>query len=382
MSMMTRHLDGFVPSSLLLQMARRNQSMAQVLIKSLANTNSLWQGSGARTSQIFRFVGAASSGDRFMYDAQNGTTRPGKLVRKEGEANVSDAVVNDGYDHHGTIRDYYLKVHGRNSIDANGMALKGIVHYDQDYDNAFWDGEYMTYGDGDHTLFATFMLLNIAAHEMTHGVTEYAVPGGVEYWGQPGAINEHLSDVGGANVESWNLNLSASQYHFLVGKGIWVPSNDPSETLLALRSMRNPGSAYNSKRIGKDRQPGHMKDYVKTSSDNGGVHTNSGIPNHAYALVCDGIEAAKLGNDWASTIGVADKIWYAARPNIGNKPSFAQLAYWTLQACAVVPESEEKLRAIVSKAWSDVGVTPSKTAADTLTPGPSGDDVVIDEPAA
>jgi Zn-dependent metalloprotease len=378
----TRHMDGFIPSDLLLEAARRNPQLAQRFIKNIAATHDLWQGSGARDSQLFRFLDKAGNGDRFMYDAQNGTNRPGVLVRKEGDAPATDKVINDGYDHHGIIRDFYKVWHGRNSIDANGMAMKGIVHFDKDYNNAFWDSMYMTYGDGDGIIFQTFMLLNIAAHEMTHGVTEHAVPGGIEYWGMWGAINEHLSDVGGANVESWFLKLVASAYHFLVGKGIFVAAPAGSKDVLdALRSMRHPGTAFNSSRIGKDRQPAHMKDYVKTSSDNGGVHTNSGIPNGAYADFCDAIEKAGLGNDWSTTIGVAAKIWYAARPNLGNTPSFGQLAYWTQEACAIYPDMESRLRTLLIKAWDGRGVTADKNAIDDLTPARGPDDSDIGEHA-
>jgi Zn-dependent metalloprotease len=374
MARFNRNVDGFVPSHVLLDAALRNPDLT-TLTKTLYLTQQLWAGSDARKGELFRFLTAAGKGDRFIYDAKNLTRRPGTLVRKEGDAAVADATVNDGYDFHGIVRDYYLKVHGRNSIDANGMAIKGIVHYDQDYDNAFWDGQYMTYGDGDHTLFLTFMLLNVAAHELTHGVTEYAVPGGINYWGQAGAINERESDVGGANVESWFMNVSAKQYHWLVGKGIWVPAAPGSKAVRrALRDMLNPGSAYNDPRLGKDRQPAHMKDYVRTSSDNGGVHTNSGIPNRIYALFACGIEDAGLGNDWDSTIGKAARIAYAARPSLGNNPSFAQLAYWEREACAIFPDEEEKLRAIYQKACDTVGVVPDKKAQDLLTPDPGSDD--------
>ena len=372
MTKFNRNVDGFVPSHVLLDAALRNPN-ALHLTKSLAATQALWAGSAARTGQLFRFGPGAGTGARFIYDAKNGTSRPGTLARQEGDAATKDAIVNDGYDFHGIVREYYRAVHGRNSIDGNGMPVKGIVHFDKDYDNAYWDGEYMTYGDGDHTLFLTFMLLNVAAHELGHGVTEYAVPGGINYYGMAGAINEHLSDVSGANVESWFMNqtspTSAKSYHWLVGKGIWAPSTDPKAVRRSLRDMLNPGTAYNDPKLGRDRQPADMAHYVKTGSDNGGVHTNSGIPNRLYALFARGIEEKGLGNDWDSTIGKAARIWYAARPNLGNNPSFGQLAFWALEACGTVfPAEKDALRAILTDACKTVGIVPNKTAIDDQTP--------------
>jgi Zn-dependent metalloprotease len=367
-----RHVDGFVPSFLQLRIAQRNPEYARRLFKTMIITNNLYRGSFARLSELHRFVDKAvdaSIAARFVYDAQNKGDRPGKLVRKDGDPKTGDETADNAFDFHGIISDFHRIWHKRNSIDGNGMALKGIVHYLVNYLNAFWDGHYMTYGDGDKILFLTFVLLFIAAHEMEHGITEHAVPGGIEYYGQPGAINEHLSDVGGAKVESWFLKLSALKYHFLVGKGIFVPPKPGSgDVLLALRDMRNPGHGFHSSQIGDDPQPWHMKDYVKGEEDNGGVHTNSGIPNGAFVFVCDGIEKANIGGDWATTIGIAANIWYAARPNLGNTPSFANLAYWTIECCDVVPGLAPQVRKIVQESWDHCGVKPSKTEKDLLTP--------------
>lgn len=359
-----RHTDGIIPGGMLLRLARRNPSLPG-LSRTIGRTHDLWLGSDARTSQLFRFINNGGKGDRFLYDAQNGSSRPGVLARGEGDAATGDIVIDNGYDFHGIIRDYHMAVHGRNSIDANGMALKGICHFEDAYNNAFWDGTYMTYGDGDKIIFLTFMLLNVAAHEMGHGITEYAVPGGIDYYGMGGAINEHLSDVDGCSVESWHLKQAAAAYHWLIGNGLWVPAPAGSTAVRrALRDMLNPGTAYNDPRLGKDRQPGHMKDYVRTSSDNGGVHINSGIPNRMFALFARSLE----GNTWDDTTGKAAKIWYAARPNLGNKPSFGQLAYWALEACARFPGEEKVLRAKLQTAIDGVGVKADKKAIDTLTP--------------
>lgn len=358
-----RNTDGFVPTDVLLSMALRNPNLVS-LTRTLAQTQQLWVDSAARVNPIFRFVGAGKA-DRMMYNAKNGFSLPGEKARFEGDAPAPEQILNDCYDFLGIIREYFRVVHGRNSIDANGMALKGVAHYGRDYNNAYWNSEYMVTGDGDRVLFATFNLLNVWAHEMGHGVTEYVVPGGIDYYGMSGAANESFSDITAANCESWHLGLKAQDYHWLVGKGIWVPSSNPKAVRRALRDMKNPGTAYNDPSIGRDRQPAHMKDYVRTSSDNGGVHTNSGVMNKFYAEFASSIE----GNDWASTMGVADRIFYAARASLNtSRPAFGLIAYWASEACALFPSDEKALRAKLKAAADATGIVIDKKAVDDVTP--------------
>ncbi len=349
MTKFNRNIEGILPPHLLVEIARRNPELTHYL-KTLARTAEMWKGSEARNGQLYRFLNAGKS-DRQVYDAQHHTRRPGVKARFEGEGASSDKVVNDVYDFGGTIRSFYMDVHGRNGIDANGMVMKFVTHYDQDYDNAFWDGEMMTFGDGDQDIFSTFVLLDVTGHELTHGITEFAA--GTEYYGQSGALNEHFSDVWGELIEQYSLKQTADKGDWLVGRGLFMPNIKGR----ALRDMLNPGTAYNDPKLGKDPQPAHMSKYYKTSSDNGGVHYNSGIPNKAFATFA----VAVGGFAWEK----AGKIWYAARVAAGSKPSFAQFAAHTIEACkALFPDELTKLQ----KAWGDVGVTPSLTEVDTLTP--------------
>jgi Zn-dependent metalloprotease len=365
MAKFIRNTNGFVPSGVLLDLAMRNPDNLS-LTRTLAGTHELWSTSAARTSQLFRFRGDGTAA-REMYNVKNGTSLPGEKQRDENGAPASDPVINECFDNLGAIRDYYRTVHGRNSIDANGMTLKGCIHYGSAYNNAFWNSAEMVTGDGDGTLFRSFNLLNVWAHEMTHGVTEYAVPGGVDYYGQSGAANESFSDIGGANVESWKMGVKAKDYHWIVGKGIWMPAPAGSKGVRdGLRHMLRPGTAYNDPKLGKDRQPGHMKDYVKTSSDNGGVHTNSGIMNRFYAEFAISLD----GEDWDSTMGVAAKIFYAARASLtSSRPSFGQIAYWASDACSLFPAREKELKDKLKAAADKVGIVISKTAVDDQTPG-------------
>ncbi len=310
----------------------------------------------ARTNPYFRFIGGGKS-DREVYDAKNSQRRPGTKARFEGEASTSDNIVNEAYDFTGYVREYLMQVHGRNGIDGHGMKMLSTVHYGKDYDNAFWDGSQMTYGDGDNDIFKTFVLLDVCGHEIGHGVTEHEA--GTEYQGQSGALNEHYSDVQGESIEMFVRKLTVDKHDWVVGNGIFVAGIKGD----GIRNMLKPGTAYNDPKLGKDPQPGHMKDYVKMSGDNGGVHYNSGIPNRAFALF-----ALSLGGFvWEK----AGKVWYAARPAAGKKPSFAQFAFHTVEACKALGYTNEVAR--LEKAWSDVGVSPSKTAVDTDTPELGGD---------
>lgn len=369
-----RTFDGFIPRFVLDDVAVRNPGLYAPTL-SLVTTQRLWNGSAARLGNLHRFTDKALGDklNRQIFDAEGRESLPGKRARFENDPPATLTDVNNSYDFFGQMDRYYRAVHNRNSYDANGAAWKGVVNYGVDYDNAFWDGSNMVAGTGDKVIFRTFVDLNVWAHELAHAVTEYAVPGGIDYYGQPGAINEHMSDVGACNVESWGLGVLPSQYHWLIGKEIFVPLK-PSDSQngkyhrTALRNMLYPGTGYNDPSIGKDRQPADMDAYVKTSGDNGGVHINSGIPNRLYALFTRGIETAGLGHDWDSTFGRAARIWYAARPDLGNRPPFAKLAYFVREACAVEKTEEKKLREILDKALAAVKLSPNKAAVDDLTP--------------
>src|SRR5262249_56444152 len=131
--------------------------------------------------------------NRGLHDAGHEETLPGRSVRPEGDAATGDQQVDEVYDWLGVTFDFYSTAYGRNSIDGAGLPLVATVHYSVDYDNAFWEGSQMVYGDGDQKLFATFTgPLDVTGHELTHGVTQYS--GGLDYNGQSGALNESLSD--------------------------------------------------------------------------------------------------------------------------------------------------------------------------------------------
>lgn len=224
------------------------------------------------------------------------------------------------------------------------MTIVSCVHYERDFDNAFRDGSELVYGDGSGELFAVGALtkaLDVIGHELTHGVIQATA--GLRYSRQPGALNEHLSDVFGSLVRQYKLGQSAEAADWLIGEGVLVPTLGR-----ALRSMRAPGTAFDG-----DDQPAHMDDYRDLPddgdprNDNGGVHVNSGIPNRAFYLAATAIG----GSAW----DVAGHVWYAAlTERLGVDSDFADAARATIGEAARRYSSTE--RDAIAEAWATVGV--------------------------
>ncbi|MPY60652.1 M4 family metallopeptidase [Streptomyces spongiae] len=281
---------------------------------------------------------------RTICDARHGTDLPGVKVRGEGDEPGQDATVNRAYAGLGATFELFLKAYERDSIDANGLPLDATVHYDRDYNNAFWNGEQMVFGDGDGEIFLDFTLpVDVIGHELAHGVTQYTA--NLTYFGQPGALNESMSDVFGSLIKQYTLGQTAAEADWLIGAGLLAPR----VTGTALRSMKAPGTAYDDDVLGKDPQPATMDDYVRTGRDNGGVHINSGIPNHAFYLAA----TALGGHAWER----AGQVWYDVLTGgeLSSKALFADFATLTVSAARARFGEGEELQAVL-KAWEQVGV--------------------------
>ena len=289
-------------------------------------------------------VGTPGSPDRTIRDAGNAETTQGKVVRAEGENPTGDAAADEAYDGLGATYDLFWSVFERDSIDGRGLPLQGVVHYGQDYDNAFWDGTQMVFGDGDGVIFNRFTVaVDVIGHELAHGVTE--VEAGLVYRDQSGALNESVSDCFGSMVKQHALGQTAEGADWLIGAGLLAEGVNG----VALRSMRAPGTAYDDERLGgKDPQPAHFDDYVTTSEDDGGVHINSGIPNRAFYLAA----VALGGNSWDQ----AGPIWYATLRDdaLNSDSTFAAFAALTVAAAARL--YDDAVSAAVRNAWEQVGV--------------------------
>jgi Zn-dependent metalloprotease len=284
--------------------------------------------------------------DVTIYDAGRTETVPGKRVRGQNDAPLKDDdQVNEAFDGLNRTLTFYAEQYGRNSIDDQGAALDATVHFGRDYDNAFWDGERMVFGDGDGVIFKPFTgSLDVIAHELTHAVTENEA--GLIYWQQPGALNESISDVFGSLVKQYKLNQTADQADWVLGADLLEPGIDG----VGIRSMKAPGTAFDDPLLGKDDQPSHMDHFVRTLDDNGGVHTNSGIPNHAFYLA-----ATAVGGPAWQKMGL---VWYLTLcgPYLRSNSSFRQFArLTTAYAGAVFGRASDEQKALRS-AWQEVGL--------------------------
>jgi len=282
---------------------------------------------------------------RTIFDDRHTQTLPGTTVRSEGQSPVQDSAVNQAYDGLGDTFNLYLEVYHRNSIDNAGLPLKATVHYGTSFDNAFWDGQEMVFGDGDNVIFTGFTgAIDVIGHELTHGVT--GSEANLIYQGQPGALNESISDVFGSLVKQHTLNQTADKADWLIGAGILAKGIKG----VALRSMKAPGTAYDDPKLGKDPQPADMAHFVHTSDDSGGVHINSGIPNHAFFLVA----SALGGNAWEK----AGQIWYDTLTDHrlkanANFAAFANLTILNAGSRYGAGGTEQKA---TTDAWTKVGV--------------------------
>jgi Zn-dependent metalloprotease len=306
---------------------------------------------------------------RTIYDAQTGSTLPGTVVRREGDMAVADMAVNEAYDGSGVTYDLYADIFGRNSIDGRGMKLDSTVHYQKSYDNAFWDGQQMVYGDGDEDLpeaqrlFNRFTIaIDVIGHELTHGVTQNEA--NLAYWDQSGALNESFSDVFGSLVKQYHLKQSAKEADWLIGQGL-LSSNVKG---VALRSMQAPGTAYDDPVLGKDPQPAHMKDFISTTQDNGGVHLNSGIPNHAFYVISVDIG----GFAWNK----AGMIWYKTLTDkLTERATFQDAANLSYETAGELFGAGSLEQLAVKNGWAEVGLTVSDgVPVPTPTPTPTQGD--------
>lgn len=278
---------------------------------------------------------------------------PGARRRGDGDPPTGDAAVDEAFDGAATTLAFYRDVFARESINGSGLDLVSTVHFGQRYDNAFWTGDQMVYGDGGGGTFAAGALtkaLDVIAHELTHGVTQFSAA--LLYQGQSGALNESFSDVFGILVKQRALGIDAASANWLLGEGALVPSLGG-----ALRNMIAPGTAYSG-----DDQPADMDSYRDLPvdddprNDNGGVHINSGIPNRAFA------ETARTlgGNAWEA----AGAIWYETlTARLRADADFAEAAAATIAVAGERFGTDSAQQQAVRGGWDAVKVRPAPDPA-------------------
>jgi Zn-dependent metalloprotease len=301
--------------------------------------------------------------ERTIFDCGKTNQLPGRRVFGEGESLPADPAAKEAYTYCGVTWKFYRDVFKRYSVDNRGLPLKSSVHYQEGpngLDNAFWDGSQMIYGDGDAIVFGRFtQSLDVIGHELTHGVTQNTAA--LAYAGQSGALNEHFSDVFGILVRQWQGAANGDAHQSDPGSADWIIGKElflPGVKGVGLRSMSNPGSAYDDPRIGKDPQPKHMSGYVQLENtpdqDNGGVHFNSGIPNYAFYLAAKAIG----GPAWETT----GSIWYITlTERLRADADFAKCATETISVAR--DHYGDAIAQKVAAAWASVGVQDVKPPA-------------------
>jgi hypothetical protein len=343
----------FIPPYLLERIAASDSEAAGHCRSTLAHDHEFRAGREVPREQVTATNAAAGAPAWVVHTAANGSTLPGAVMRSAGDSASGDTSVDEAADGITATLSLYADIYDRASYDGNGAEVVLTVHYEQGYDNAFWNGTQLVFGDGDGKIFGTFTKpVDVLGHEFTHAVTQFTA--NLTYQGQSGALNESVSDCFGACVKQRLLGQTAAEADWLVGQGIFLPGVKAR----ALRDMANPGTAYDDPTLGKDPQVGNMSDYVDTTDDNGGVHTNSGIPNRAFQLA-----ATAIGGD---TWDGAGKVWYVALTGgqVSADTDFAGFAAATVAAAGDHAD-------VVRQAWSTVGVEPGTSSTAGSTTGSS-----------
>ena len=236
------------------------------------------------------------------------------------------------------VAEFYKTVLGRNSVDNRGMDLVSSLHYGKHYDNAFWNGHQMVYGDGDGKIFTEMYLSpDVIGHELTHGVTQNE--SALRYEGESGALNESISDAFGAVFNQWLNQWSVTDPQaWLIGAGIMAPAAR-AKGYTCLRDMAQPKGAHTM-----SQQPDTYQDLDPTAD----VHDNSGVPNKAFALFAKALG----GQAWTLAI----KVWYDACTSrqLRSDATFREFAALTVAGALKLGEkaAEGKCKA----AWQEVGV--------------------------
>lgn len=282
---------------------------------------------------------------RIIQSANNTSILKGNTVRQEGDESTGIEAIDEAYDYSGILYDFYFEEYKRNSLDGRGMRLLSTVNYGSEFNNAFWNGERMVYGDGDGEYFNRFTrCLEVVGHELTHGVITSSL--NLEYRNQAGSLNEAIADVFGLLALQRYKGHTAEQATWIVGEGLFTNKING----LGIRNIKNPGFAYNDEVLGKDPCPAKMSDFVETKENRGGVHINCTIPSHAFY-----ISAVNLGGNAWERLG---KVWYnTLTKRLKNRSAnFEEWANLTLIVAGRLYGKNSNVFRAVEKGWKDTEV--------------------------
>lgn len=303
----------------------------------------------------------SDKGDTYILDARNGAGEQLYLSASTAATSGWDPTAVTAMKNTISVYDYYKNTFNRNSIDDAEKSLITVIHFESNYNNAFWNGNLMVFGDGDGQVFNSLArCLDVTAHELTHGVV--SATAGLKYENQSGALNEAYADIMAAMVDrnDWTLGEDCT---------VATPGY--------LRNMQNPS-------LGLDPQPTKMSEYRNLPNteqgDNGGVHVNNSIPSHAAYLMAEGLTNEGTG----TSIGRAktEQIFYRALTTyLTASAQFIDARNATLQAAEDLYGANSAETTAVARAWDLVEVTDTGTTPPQNTPTDtdpvSGDDLMI-----
>jgi Zn-dependent metalloprotease len=272
-----------------------------------------------------------------VFDCNQGQTLPGAQVTNP--AGSSNATAKRAFVETTSVAAFYAQVFGRNSIDGAGMSMISSVHYGVNYNNAFWNGSQMTYGDGDGSIFSDFTKSNdVIGHELTHGVTQYSLQ--LNYTNEAGGLNESMSDCFGSMFRQWEANQDVNQADWLIGKDIVGPAA-LQKGLTCLRDMANPAAKHCLAP-----QPTKFSQY-KPGMD---PHESSGIPNLAFYTIAKSVG----GKSW-DKVG---QIWYRSMTGFGPTPAMKMKAFAnrTRTVTAQLYAGDSAVAGAVDAGWNKVGL--------------------------
>ncbi len=287
--------------------------------------------------------------ERYVFDMSGRSDPlPGKLARQEGDRPVVDEAVNEAYDYAGDVYDFYKEVFDRDSLDDAGLPLHSSVHvgdtFGQAMSNAFFNGQQMAYGDGDGSLFVRFTRsLDVVAHELTHGIISFTSK--LDYYGESGALNESFADIMGSLVKQWKYNQTVMQADWYIGREVL----GPGARIQGVRLLTGEKAYVKDPDFGTDPQPKYYQDRYIGDRNRGGIHINSGIPNHAFYLTATAIG----GYAWEK----AGKIWYATlQSKLRSRATFWDAAQATIAIAEQLYGQDSTEQNAVREAWQTVGV--------------------------
>jgi bacillolysin len=295
-------------------------------------------------------------------------TDPDDIWDTPGTASPGHPAAVDAHYYANVTDDFYQATFSRNSLDNAGMQMVSSVHFKRNYNNAFWNGSQVTYGDGDSPDFRAFSGgLDVVAHELTHGVTEFT--SGLIYENESGALNESFSDIIGNTTEFYAAANSLDP----AGAPDWLVAEDidlRTDTAPGFRNMSDPR---------EDSDPDHYSELFTGTEDSGGVHTNSGISNHAYYLLVNGGQNAgcdNVGSDGhthtadcdvtVTALGVANaaQIFYLGFTSLPENATFANARFATVAAAEALYGAGTSQVVSTNAAWQAVGVGSVAPAPD------------------